>query len=101
MTSDELASRLAADRVVELDAEGIAALLGRARVVHESDTGIAGAIRTLEVDGMTLVQEHTQDRRPVVRRVADLEAARRFVDDRLAAYDRMWDGCGCRVDPFD
>ena len=32
------------------------------------------------------------------RVVADLEAAGRFVDNRLAAYDRMWDGCGCKVD---
>ena len=23
-----------------------------------------------------------------------------FVDDRLAAYERMWDGCGCKIDYF-
>ncbi len=28
----------------------------------------------------------------------DLEAARRFVEDRMETYERMWDGCGCRID---
>ena len=23
-----------------------------------------------------------------------------FVRDRLAIYERMWDGCGCRVDYY-
>jgi len=101
VTAAELARRLAAERVVELDGAENTELLARARVVREADTGIAGAIRILEIDDMVLVQEHTQDRRPVVRRVPDLEAAGRFVDDRLATYDRMWDGCGCKVDPFD
>ncbi len=101
MTGAELERRLAAERVVALDAREVEDLLGHAHVVHEVDTGIAGAIRVLELDDLVLIQEHTQDRLPVVRRVPDLAAARRFVDDRLATYDRMWDGCGCTVDPFD
>jgi hypothetical protein len=24
-------------------------------------------------------------------------AAQQFVADRMAQYERMWDGCGCRV----
>jgi len=101
MTGAELARRLATERVVEVDAREVEDLLARARVAREADTGLAGAIRVLELDDLVLVQEHTRDRRPVVRRVPDLESAHRFVDDRLAAYDRMWDGCGCTVDPFD
>lgn len=101
MNTVPLADRLASERVVELDPGEVTDLLARARVVREADTGIAGALRILEVDGMVLVQEHTQDGRPVARRVEDVNAAHRFVDDRQAAYDRMWDGCGCTVDPFD
>ena len=100
MTPAELERRLATERVVELDAGEVDDLLANGQVVREADTGIAGAIRILEVDGMVVVQEHTRDRRPVARRLADAAAADRFVDDRLAAYDRMWDGCGCKVDPF-
>jgi hypothetical protein len=101
MSSRSLATRLASERAVELSAAEVAELLARSRVVREVDTGIAGALRILEVDDTVLVQEHTTDGRPVVRRVDDADAANRFVDDRLAAYDRMWDGCGCTVDPFD
>jgi hypothetical protein len=36
----------------------------------------------------------------VIRRLADEAAAARFVADRLATYERMWDGCGCRIDYY-
>lgn len=101
MSPPSVADRLASQRLVELTAAEVAELLARGRVVREVDTGIAGALRILEVDDTVLVQEHTRDGRPVARRVADVDAAHRFVDDRLSAYDRMWDGCGCTVDPFD
>lgn len=100
MSPASVAERLASQRVVKLSAAEVAELLARGHVVREVDTGIAGALRILEVDGTALVQEHTRDGRPMARRVADVEAAHRFVDERLAAYDRMWDGCGCTVDPF-
>jgi hypothetical protein len=36
----------------------------------------------------------------VVRRLADEDEVRRFVGQRLDQYERMWDGCGCRVDYY-
>ena len=33
-----------------------------------------------------------------VRIVDAREAARRFVEHRLGQYERIWDGCGCRID---
>ena len=26
------------------------------------------------------------------------ETAERFVEDRLSDYERMWDGCGCKIE---
>ena len=36
----------------------------------------------------------------VVRRLGGRAEADAFLKDRLAQYERMWDGCGCRIDYF-
>jgi hypothetical protein len=36
----------------------------------------------------------------VLRRLSDAEEAQRFVKGRLEAYERMWDGCGCKIDYY-
>ncbi|UCC82757.1 MAG: hypothetical protein JSW46_17585 [Gemmatimonadota bacterium] len=36
----------------------------------------------------------------VLRRLSDAEEAGHFVKDRLEAYERMWDGCGCKIDYY-
>jgi hypothetical protein len=83
---------------VVLSSATLPELLARARVVRAEDTGISGWIRLLELDGEILTQEETPDHRVLVRRHADVVDAERFVEERLATYDRMWDGCGCKVD---
>ncbi len=50
------------------------------------------------LDGYSLVQEETPDGQILLRRLGSREAAEEFVEDRLATYERMWDGCGCKVD---
>jgi len=77
---------------------GWAAMLARAELLRAEDTMISGWIRVLALDGQIHVEEETPDRRILLRRFADRAAADRFVDRRLETYDRMWDGCGCRVD---
>jgi hypothetical protein len=75
--------------------------LGEATTVSEIFTGIGGKIRTLEIDGVILVQEETTEREVLVRRFETLEDAEAFVSDRMETYERMWDGCGCKVHYFE
>lgn len=42
--------------------------------------------------------EEPMTRQRVVRRLADDAAVRRFVTDLLETYERVWDGCGCKVE---
>ena len=51
-------------------------------------------------DGRILVQEETPEREVLVRKLASIDAANGLVDGRLADYERMWDGCGCKIDYF-
>ena len=74
------------------------AILARAEIVREEATMLAGPIRVLAVDGGIQVLEEAPDGRRLLRDYPDRAAADAFVDRRLETYDRMWDGCGCKID---
>lgn len=84
--------------VAEISAAEADALLRAARVLREEDTRLAGPIRVFDLGGRVVVGESTTRGQPLARLLPSLEAAHRLVEDRLAVYERMWDGCGCRVD---
>jgi hypothetical protein len=80
-------------------AGGLAELLGSSETVREENTFMAGAIRILVIRDKVVVQEQTPDTADViVRACSSRDEADRFVDERLSAYERMWDGCGCKID---
>lgn len=91
-----------ADDILQLPPDALAALLATTQPVHEADTHFAGMIRILEFEGRLLVQEqHPEQELLLVRRFADRATADAFVQDRLDTYERMWDGCGCKVHYFE
>lgn len=97
MAADDLLERLDRDRIVSLEPDELAALLDRALTLRDDDTLLAGRIRILTLEGRVLVQEQTTGGEVLIRQVGSEAAAQRLVDDRLATYERMWDGCGCKV----
>jgi hypothetical protein len=68
--------------------------------VDRHDTGFAGSLVLLESEAGFAALEQPAADRWVVRRLGDRAAADRFIQDRLAQYERMWDGCGCRIDYY-
>lgn len=100
MTNEELNRRLVSETVVTLAPEEWAELAGGFEEVERHATLIAGDLLVArDPDGLVAVEEPSPKER-VVRRLADDAAARAFVEDRLETYERMWDGCGCRVEYY-
>lgn len=92
MTVDEMIAEAGRRTVVEITPDELERLLGAAQLVRDDPTGVAGPIRTLRYGGRVLVQERNPEGELFVRSFACQDVARRFVDARLAAYERMWDG---------
>ena len=92
MERDAIIRRLDDDEVVEVSRDDLTAFLDLAEAVREDRTGIAGRIRTLRLGDRVLIQERTPKGQHYIRRLASEDAARRFVQSRLDAYERMWDG---------
>ena len=98
MDIDALLEKLGDASRLDLSPDELAGLLEEAELVHEEDTCISGMIRILCLRNIVLVQEETPDREVLVRIRPTREAAEEFVARRLETYERMWDGCGCKVD---
>jgi len=92
MTREEILEQAREGHVVAISTEDLTPLLEHAEAVREDKTSIAGSIRTLRVRDLVLVQERTPKGDHFIRSVASVEVAGRFVEARLAAYERMWDG---------
>jgi hypothetical protein len=98
MEAYELIRQFGKLSILALDEGDLAGLLEVADTLRADDTCLAGWIRVLAVGGQILVQEETLDKEILLRRLDSREAAERFVEHRLSTYERMWDGCGCKID---
>ena len=94
----ELVAQLEERAIFALDREALPVLLEATEVIRADDTCVAGWIRILRINDHFAVQEQTPDGEILLRRLISREAAERFVEDRLNDYERMWDGCGCKID---
>ncbi len=54
----------------------------------------------VRLDGFFAAVEQPSTSERVLRRLADAEEVGRFVRQRLEEYERMWDGCGCKIDYY-
>jgi hypothetical protein len=101
MNNQRLVSNFQSQAPIPVDRDVLVDLLEAADVLRQENTCVAGFIRILSVDGAILVQEETPEGNALARRMRSIEDANTFVDARIGTYERMWDGCGCKVDYFE
>ena len=100
MTAEELADRLEGGAIVSLTAAEWASVSAAFQEVARHPTYLAGDLVLVRgAGGLVAVEEPSSEER-VLRRLGDEDQARLFVQDRLETYERMWDGCGCKVDYY-
>jgi hypothetical protein len=75
-------------------------ILKQSKIVKESNTMISGLIRILLYNRNILVQETTPKDEIAVRFMESEGEANEFVEKRMVTYEKMWDGCGCKVDYY-
>ncbi|MFH1679543.1 MAG: hypothetical protein ABIH26_02750 [Candidatus Eisenbacteria bacterium] len=84
--------------VVAIDEELLRALLAGSEILKEERPPGVDPMRVLRFGDEILFQETSDRKEILVRRFASRDEAYRFVRARLDAYDRVWDGCGCKID---
>ncbi len=98
MGVDDVLVRLAAGIIVPLTEKQWMLMEGRFSKVENIDTGMSGLIQLVrrpisggKKAGWALV-EQPKDGQRVIRPFKNEKEARALIKDRLAAYERMWDG---------
>lgn len=99
-TANDLLAALASDEIARVPAATWPQLAEAFFEVERHATGLAGDLVIVRTPAGPAAVEAPSDHEVVVRRLAGPDAIRRFVTDRLAQYERMWEGCGCRIDYF-
>lgn len=75
-------------------------LMLESKVIAEKETYISDKIRIISLNDFIFIQETTNKQELLVRRMKNLSKAEDLVTQRLDIYDKMWDGCGCKVDYY-
>jgi hypothetical protein len=100
MTASELNKRLASESVVKLTAQEWSELTGHFEEIQKHATFAAGDLLIVRDEtGLIAVEQPAPDER-AIRRFSSPEEAEQFVQQRLKDYERMWDGCGCKIDYY-
>jgi len=100
MTHEELTGRLRREAVVPLTAAEWEEVGPAFEVVERHSTFLAGELLVVRSGAGLFAVEAPSTGERVVRRLPDEAEVRRFVRERLDTYERMWDGCGCKVDYY-
>jgi hypothetical protein len=97
---DEIISELKFNPFLILKHDELNILQSEAKLVREENTFLCDFIRVFDYKNNILVQE-TSDKNEIILRPFDtIDRANEFVQERLAFYERKWDGCGCKVDYY-
>jgi hypothetical protein len=85
---------------IPISLEQLKVLLNQSRIIRERDTLISDTIRLLEYQGRYILQEKTTKNEIMIRFFENEQDAEALFNARLEVYEKMWDGCGCKVDYY-
>ena len=102
MTAKLLLNKLKRKKIVILPEETLEDILkiNGLKIIREDDTQISDHIRILKINSVIILQERTTKHELSLRKLKSIEEANKVVNDRLETYEKMWDGCGCKVDYY-
>ena len=101
MNLEDLENRLRLGGVVPLSAGEWGELAQHLPVVERHQTQLAGELLIVKMgDQLVAVEAPSRDAR-VARLLGGADEARAFVNRRMEEYERMWDGCGVKVDYYE
>lgn len=100
MSIESIIKKAKKSKYAILSEPDLKSLLSASRIILEKETHISDKIRLLDFQNELLVQEKTSKEEFLIRLMKTKKEADEFIKERLEIYERMWDGCGCRVDYY-
>jgi len=101
MKIEEIIEKLNDQNFLILPKENLNEILSQVSVLKDKDTLMSDHIRLLDWKGIILIQEISSKNELVIRVADSTEQANKFISERMESYERMWDGCGCKVNYYE
>ncbi len=101
ISEKEIVDNLKTNKKVYVPVKMLDDILSQAEVEYEHNTLISDYIRIIKLNDNIVVQEKTDKNEIALHLFDDEKEAEKFVDERLEIYEKMWDGCGCKVKYYD
>jgi len=101
MTIEEFRKKVTAGGTVPLSADEWKEISASFPEVERHNTQLAGDLVIVDMGGQRVAVESPSRDARVARLLGGVEEARAFVDRRMEEYERMWDGCGVKVDYYE
>ena len=101
MMFDEILKKFEDQKIVLLPKIRLDEILEATDVLEEKNTLVSDKIRILKYEDNIIAQEITSRDELALRLMSSLEEAEEFVANRLDVYEKMWDGCGCKVNYYE
>lgn len=96
-----LSKRIKTEKFIIISSDELQELLQNSKVVFQQDTRIRDFIRILRYEDYFLLQEKTNLGEIMIRRFETEADAMKLVNERMEIYDKMWDGCGCKINYYE
>lgn len=98
---NKYSKRFKTEKYIIISANELAGLLKSSKAVFEQDTRLRDYIRILKLGDIYIVQETTNQGDIVIRPYKTEAEAMSLVIERMEIYDKMWDGCGCKINYYE
>jgi hypothetical protein len=76
-------------------------LLKTSQINFQQDTRIRDMIRILKLEDHFYLQEKTNLGEIIIRKFDSEADALKLLNERMEIYDKMWDGCGCKINYYE
>ena len=70
-------------------------------LIYEENTLISDFVRIYQVNDIFIFQEKTPKGEILIRKYKNKSEAKNLINNRLYIYEKMWNGCGCKIDYFE
>ena len=86
--------------IVKVSAKDWASVESAFEEVERHSTFVAGDLVIARINDIFVAVEQPSEDERVIRPLEDEKAVKEFVKSRLDTYERMWDGCGVKIDYY-
>ena len=101
MNLEKIISSAKRVKYLNISKEELNELLSQSKIIIEKDTYISDKVRLLKYEDELIIQEKSTKDELLIRSIRSKKEAEEFINQRLEIYEKMWDGCGCKVEYYD